>query len=135
MNIHENECLQAIWPTGDGERGTYRNQPWDTCDKYGELFCWFLHVIYFVVILMNKHKFIYSFTIHLFQSWLNMWKTDYNMAFSIYYRSWYHPSTHISPRLSPWADMEVSRWYQDRNGNGHVIIYIYCIISHIKICL
>jgi len=31
-----------------------------------------LHVIYFVVILMNKHKFIYSFTIYLFQSWLNM---------------------------------------------------------------
>ena len=45
----------------------------NTCDKYGELFCWFLHVIYFVVILMNKHKFIYSFTIYLFQSWLNMW--------------------------------------------------------------
>ena len=32
MNIHENECLQAIWPTRDGERGTYRNQPWVTDD-------------------------------------------------------------------------------------------------------
>ena len=35
MNIHENECLQAIWPTGDGERGTYRNQPWVTDDGGG----------------------------------------------------------------------------------------------------
>ena len=32
MNIHENECLQAIWPTGDGERGTYWNQRWVTND-------------------------------------------------------------------------------------------------------
>ena len=29
---YEYECLQAIWPTGDGERGTYRNQPWVTDD-------------------------------------------------------------------------------------------------------
>ena len=28
----------------------------NTCDKYGKLVCWFLHVIYFVVMLMNKHK-------------------------------------------------------------------------------
>ena len=70
----------------------------NTSDKYGELFCWFLQFIYFVVMLMNKHKFIYSFTIDLFQSWLNM--------------------------LLPWADMEVSGWYRDQYGTGHVIIYM-----------
>jgi hypothetical protein len=33
----------------------------NSCDKYGELYCWLLHVIYFVFILMTKHKFfIYS---------------------------------------------------------------------------
>ena len=29
----------------------------NSCDKYCELYCWLLHVIYFVVILINKHKF------------------------------------------------------------------------------
>ena len=31
--IHEYECLQAIWPTCYGERGTYRNQPFVTDDE------------------------------------------------------------------------------------------------------
>ena len=40
LNIHEYECLQAIWPTGDGERGTYRNQPWVTDDALAiDIFC------------------------------------------------------------------------------------------------
>ena len=33
----------------------------NSCDKYGELYCWLLHFIYFVVILMNKHKFFIYF--------------------------------------------------------------------------
>jgi len=34
----------------------------NSCDKYGELYCWlFVDVIYFVVILMNKHKFFIYF--------------------------------------------------------------------------
>jgi hypothetical protein len=34
----------------------------NSCNKYGELYCWlFVDVIYFVVILMNKHKFFIYF--------------------------------------------------------------------------
>jgi hypothetical protein len=35
----------------------------NSCNKYGELYCWlFVDIIYFVVILMNKHKFfIYEY--------------------------------------------------------------------------
>ena len=51
-----------------------------------------------------------------------MRSTDYNMAFSI--SALVSSSTHISPRLSPWADMGVSGRY----GKGHVIIYIYCYV-------
>jgi hypothetical protein len=30
----------------------------NSCNKYGELYCWpFVDIIYFAVILMNKHKF------------------------------------------------------------------------------
>ena len=43
----------------------------NSCDKYGKLYCRLLHVIYFVVILINKHTFFIYFYFFS-QSWLNM---------------------------------------------------------------
>ena len=46
LNIHKYKCLQASWPTVDGERGTYRNQPWVTDDgAHGNR-----HVSYFQIV-------------------------------------------------------------------------------------
>ena len=42
----------------------YRKVMFNNCDKYGELYCWLLHVIYFVVTLMSKHEFFIYFKIY-----------------------------------------------------------------------
>jgi hypothetical protein len=41
--------------------GVYWKVMLNSFDKYGELYCWLLHVIYFAVILINKHKFFIYF--------------------------------------------------------------------------
>jgi len=39
----------------------YSKVMFNSCDQYFELYCWLLHVIFLVVILMNKHKFFIYF--------------------------------------------------------------------------
>jgi hypothetical protein len=73
-----------------------------------------------------------SFIFNSFQSWLNCDKQIITWHFPC--QPWYHPSTHISPQLLPWADMGVSGWYQGRYGKCHVIIYIYLLLYLIVFC-